>query len=151
LSDAVSYTTVDPEGRLEILFRPEDLTLATQREELDVPILGQGVIEELLFLGPIQRVRLRLQPLPGTWPLPPEYGESGVPIQVARIPRSDKHLEYQVGQQVWVGINNFHILPRVPLRLLLCAGEHANLDLLMGFGMMLARATGGPLTALAVS
>src|SRR5581483_9811149 len=131
LSDAVSYTTVDPEGRLEVLFRPEDLTLAVKREELTIPVLGQGTVEQVLFLGTLQRLRLRLQPLPGTWVLPPEFGESGVPIQVARIPRSDGHLDFQVGQQVWVGINNFHILPRVPLRLLLATDESANFEALL--------------------
>ena len=151
LSDAVSYTTVDPEGRLEVLFRPEDLTLATEREELTVPVLGQGVVEEVLLLGTLQRVRLRLQPLPGTWRLPMEYGESGVPIQVSRIPRHDRHLDFQIGQQVWVGINNFHILPRVPIRLLLCVEDQPQLDPFFNFGTMLAHATGGPVTALAVA
>lgn len=148
LSDAVSYTTVDPEGRLEVLFRPEDLTLATERDELTIPVLGQGTVEEVLFLGTLQRVRLRLQPLPGTWVLPPEFGESGVPIQVARIPRSDGHLDFGVGQQVWVGINNFHILPRVPMRLLLAADENADSDALLQYGAMLANVTGGPVTVL---
>lgn len=151
LSDAVSYTTVDPEGRLEVLFRPEDLALAASPEELNMPILGQGVIEEVLFLGTLQRLRLRLQPLPGSWRLPPDYGESGVPVQVARIPRNDKHLDFVSGQQVWVGINNFHILPRVPIRLLLCIDEPSSLEPLSNFAAMLARATGGPVTALVVT
>jgi sulfate transport system ATP-binding protein len=151
LADAASPTTTDPEGRLEVLFRPEDLTLAVKREELDIPVLGQGVIGEVLFLGTLQRVRLRLQPLPGTWHLPMEYGESGVPIQVARIPRSDGHLDFEVGQTVWVGINNFHVLPRIPMRLLLCADENMNLDALFQFGASLARATDGPVTVLGLA
>src|SRR5919199_1590681 len=137
LSDAAAQTTLDPEGRLEVLFRPEDLTLATERDELETPVLGQGVIEEVLFLGTLERIRLRLQPLPGTWPLPTGYGETGVPIQVLRIPRSNGHLDFQVGQHVWVGINNFHVLPRVPLRLLLCADENGNLEALYKFGASL--------------
>ncbi len=137
---------MDPEGRLEVLFRPEDLTLAVKREELTIPVLGQGTVEQVLFLGTLQRLRLRLQPLPGTWVLPPEFGESGVPIQVARIPRSDGHLDLQVGQQVWVGINNFHILPRVPLRLLLATDESANFEALLQYGAMLAQITSGPVT-----
>src|SRR5919199_846095 len=151
LSDAAAQTTLDPEGRLEVLFRPEDLTLALERDALDTPVLGQGIIEEVLFLGTLERIRLRLQPLPGTWPLPTGYGETGVPIQIARIPRSNGHLDFQVGQKVWVGINNFHVLPRVPLRLLLCADEHSNLDVLYQFSASLARATSGPVTLLAVA
>lgn len=151
LSDAASYTTVDPEGRLEVLFRPEDLTLATRSEELSIPLLGQGVVEQVLFLGSLQRLLLRLQPLPNTWRLPAEFGETGVPIQVTRIPRSDGHLDFQVGEQVWVGINNFHILPRIPMRLLIGADEHAHLDELLAYGAMLARATSGPLTVVAAA
>lgn len=151
LSEAASFTTVDPEGRLEVLFRPEDLMLATDREGLTIPVLGQGVVEEVLFLGTLQRLRLRLQPLPDTWRLPAEFGETGVPIQVARIPRSDGHLDFQVGQQVWVGINNFHILPRIPMRVLIGADEHSNLEELLSYGEMLARATSGPVTVVAAA
>lgn len=151
LSEAVSYTTVDPEGRLEVLFRPEDLTLATKREELTIPVLGQGLVEEVLFLGTMQRLRLRLQPLPNTWRLPADFGETGVPIQVARVPRSDGHLDFQVGDQVWVGINNFHILPRIPLRVLIGIDEHSNLDELLNYGAMLARVTSGPVTIAAAA
>lgn len=151
LSAAASYTTVDPEGRLEVLFRPEDLTLATAREELTIPVLGQGLIEQVLFLGTLQRLRLRLQPLPNTWRLPAEFGETGLPIQVARVPRSDGHLDFQVGQQVWVGINNFHILPRIPMRVLLGLDEHTNAGELLSYGAMLARATSGPITVVAAA
>lgn len=152
LSEAASYTTVDPEGRLEVLFRPEDLTLAVEREDLKkFPVLGQGLVEEVLFLGTMQRLRLRLQPLPNTWRLPAEFGETGVPIQVARIPRSDGHLDFQVGQQVWVGINNFHILPRIPLRVVVGLDEHSHLEELLNYAMMLAHATSGPLTLVAAA
>lgn len=151
LSDAASYTTVDPEGRLEVLFRPEDLTLATKREELTIPVLGQGTVEQVLFLGTLQRLYLRLQPLPGTWHLPPEFGETGVPIQVARIPRSDGHLDFQTGQQVWVGINNFHILPRIPMRLMIGPDEASNAEALLKYSAMLARATGGSVTVVAAA
>ncbi len=151
LSEAASYTTVDPEGRLEVLFRPEDLTLATEREELTIPVLGQGTVEEVQFLGTLQRLRLRLQPLPNTWRLPAEFGETGVPISVARIPRSDGHLDFQVGQQVWVGINNFHVLPRIPMRVLIGMDENTNLEELVSYGAMLTRATGGPLTVVATA
>lgn len=151
LSDAASYTTVDPEGRLEVLFRPEDLTLATKPEELTIPVLGQGTVEQVSFLGTLQRLRLRLQPLPGTWHLPPEFGETGVPIQVARIPRSDGHLDFQPGQQVWVGINNFHILPRIPMRLLIGLDETSYVEAVLKYSAMLARATGGPVTVVAAA
>ncbi|MGB8645903.1 MAG: ATP-binding cassette domain-containing protein [Anaerolineae bacterium] len=151
LADAASPATPDPEGRLEVLFRPEDLTLATKREELDMPVLGQGTIHEVLFLGTMQRIRLHLQPLPGTWPLPMEYGETGVPIQIARVPRSDGHLDFQIGQTVWVGINNFHVLPRIPMRLLVVADDSSSAEYFYRFCTTLAHATDGPVTILGIA
>ncbi|MGE5139022.1 MAG: ATP-binding cassette domain-containing protein [Rudaea sp.] len=151
LADAASPTTPDPEGRLEVLFRPEDLTVATKREELEnVPVLGEGTIDEVLFLGTLQRIRLHLQPLPGTWPLPMEYGETGVPVLVSRIPRSDGHLDFAVGEKVWVGIKNFHVLPRIPLRLLVLAEDGPSAASYYRFCASLAAATDGPVTVLAV-
>ncbi len=126
LPSAEPGTRFDAEGRAEVLFRPEDLVLAVDRATLAGPALGVGVIEEMLFLGTLQRVRVRLDPLPGTWPLPVRYGQEGVLLDVVVLSRPSGPETVEVGQTVWVGIKHYHILPRPGFRLLLCANDRAD-------------------------
>ena len=56
------------EQRVQVLFRPEDVVLAAQPEVLAVPQLGYGVVEQTVFSGSFERLRLRLPPFPGVRP-----------------------------------------------------------------------------------
>ncbi|MFN8485180.1 MAG: ATP-binding cassette domain-containing protein [Anaerolineae bacterium] len=135
----------DAEGRAEVLFRPEDLTLAAAREVLEGQALGVGVVEEILFLGTLQRVCVRLDPLPGTWPLPVRYGQEGVLLDVAVLSRPGGAEAVEVGQTVWVGIKHYHILPRPGFRLLLCAHD-AETDASTSLATWLGSAMGAEVT-----
>jgi len=141
---------LDAEGRAEVLFRPEDLALARERSGLDGPVLGAGVVEQVTFLGALRHVRVRLDPLPGTWPLPLRYGEEGVALTVALLSGMNGTEELQVGQTVWVGIKRFHVLPRIALRLLICSDGLAEAEHVLHLGARLSKDTGGSATVLTV-
>ncbi len=136
----------DAEGRAEVLFRPEDLTLAADRAALEGQALGVGVVEDILFLGTLQRVRVRLDPLPGTWPLPVRYGQEGVLLDVAVLSQPGGAGAVEVGQSVWVGIKHYHILPRPGFRLLLCAHAGATADASASLAAWLGSAMGAEVT-----
>ncbi len=151
---ALPYPTalaqLDAEGRAEVLFRPEDLTIAADRNALDGPALGPGVVEQVTFLGALQRVRVRLDPLPGTWPLPMRYGQEGVVLDVAVLSSTNGTADVRVGQTVWVGIKHFHVLPRIALRLLVCTDGSAGAEDALQLGARLGKDTGGAMTVLVV-
>lgn len=141
---------VDAEGRAEVLFRPEDLTLAPEQSRLNEPVLGAGVVEQVTFLGPLRHVRVRLDPLPGTWPLPLRYGEEGIPLTVALLSGANGTDDIQVGQTVWVGIRRFHVLPRIALRLLIVTDGSAEAEHGLHLAARLGQDTGGSATVLAM-
>src|SRR5258707_2846212 len=66
--------------RVQVLFRPEDVTLALQDEALDAPQLGKGEIEQSMFSGSVERLRVRLPAIPGVRPIAPPvaFGENAL-------------------------------------------------------------------------
>jgi sulfate transport system ATP-binding protein len=134
-----------------VLFRPEDVLLAADPVDLPGPVLGEGLIEESLFLGPVQRVRVRLQALPGTWPLSVEFGEAGLGLQVALLSAAGDTPPLAVGQRMWVGFRAYHCLPRTVLRLVVAIHDASAAASAVRLGAVLARGTGGPATLLAVA
>ena len=132
-----------------VLLRPEDLSLASRREDLSLPALGQGTIEEVLELGASQRVRLRLETQPGVFPLARDYGEAGLPLRASRPSGAAPPLT--AGEKIWVGAKAWRILERAPRHFLLVhdgtgAGEEA-----ARLGMRIAGAMGATVCLLPVA
>ncbi len=139
-----------PDGQVAVLLRPEALKVATNREQLSSPLLGKGTVEEVDFLGALQRVHVRLQPLPGIRSLAARYGEGEVTLQVAQLSGEPEPTRFEVGQPVWVGIQAFHLMPRVAPSLLLCVTEGWDDAALHRAGRLLPSLSSGPVTVLAV-
>jgi sulfate/thiosulfate transport system ATP-binding protein len=57
--------------RVQVLFRPEDVVLASDPDALAAPPLARARWSRWCFPGPIERLRLRLPPLPGVRPIAP--------------------------------------------------------------------------------
>jgi sulfate transport system ATP-binding protein len=105
-------------GSWAVLFRPEDLTIARERGELSEPALGEGTAEEFREKGSSRQVLVRLEPLAGVWPLKREYGEAGLTL-VVTVPSERERRAPAIGEKTWVGARGYHLLPRLPWRLLL--------------------------------
>lgn len=96
----------------QVLFRPEDVTLASNESALSGTSLGQGIIERVTFAGTLERVRVGLTPIAGVRPLTPVPldGEQVIPITVARTQQQSQAFPLSVGDMVWVGVQRIHPL-----------------------------------------
>jgi len=112
-------------GSWAVLFRPEDLTVARERGELAVPALGEGTVEEIREKGSLRQVLVRLEPIAGIWPLKREYGEAGLTLIVTLPSESEGRAAPTTGEKTWVGARGYHLLPRIPWRLLLVLDDTA--------------------------
>ena len=112
-------------GSWAVLFRPEDLTVARERGELAVPALGEGTVEEIREKGSSRQVLVRLEPIAGIWPLKREYGEAGLTLIVTLPSESEGRAAPTTGEKTWVGARGYHLLPRIPWRLLLVLDDTA--------------------------
>jgi nucleotide-binding universal stress UspA family protein len=128
------------EERWAVLFRPEQLTVAARREELSDPALGEGVVEEVRDLGALRRLRVRLEGVPGAFPLGKDFGESGLPLGVL-LPTAAEG-SFRVGERVWVGARGHHVLPQQMRRLLVLADATSQGRQTLTLGTLLARGMG---------
>lgn len=112
---------VGNDQRVQVLFRPEDVALASSPQALECPQLGQGEVEESTFAGSFERLRLRLPPIPGVRPISPpvSFGGGSVFVEAARSQDQANRLPLQPGDKVWVGVRRVHALAHPGLNFLI--------------------------------
>jgi sulfate/thiosulfate transport system ATP-binding protein len=106
-------TPGEPEQEVVAVARPEEVEVAAAREELGSRYLGRGVIDEVMFTGALERLRVRLAD-GADGPLllmAGAEGEENGALQVTRTPASQRDLELRPGQRVAVGVRRVHVLP----------------------------------------
>src|SRR6476619_8265084 len=98
--------------RVQVLFRPEDVTLTLPDEALDAPQLGTGEIEGSTFSGSVERLRVRMPAIPGVRPIatPVAFGEDAVLIEAARTQDVARRFPLAPGDHVNVGVRRIHAL-----------------------------------------
>ena len=134
-------------GSWAVLFRPEDLVLTPRREALSAPVLGEGTVEEVREKGASRQLLVRLEPLPGVWPLKREFGEAGLALLVS-LPSDREGSTPAIGEKRWVGAREYHLLPRLPWRLLLLVDDTARSAYAAALCERVAVAAGARLTVL---
>lgn len=127
--------------RVQVLFRPEDVALARSQEALATPSLGQGLVEQVVFSGAHQRLRLRLPPLPGVRPIAPPvaFGDDTILIEALRGQEDADRFPVQPGDRVWVGVRQIHALEHPGLNFLLLTDGSAQSHAALVLGGHLAR------------
>ncbi len=129
------------EQRVQVLFRPEDVDLAVDPATLPAPLLGQGVIEQVVFSGAFERLRLRLPPLPGVRPIAPPvaFGDDTILVEATRQQDQVEALPLAAGDRVWVGVRHIHALAHPGLNFLLLTDGSAQAQAGLALGGQLAR------------
>ena len=109
---AKDATRLSTDGRVQVLFRPEDIALAGSREELDGTSLGEGTVTTIGFNGPTERIRLELPSIPGVRAIAPAvpFGSQKILIEATRPPEQAAALPLEMNQKTWVGIRRLHAL-----------------------------------------
>jgi sulfate transport system ATP-binding protein len=111
-------------GRVQVLFRPEDVAVKDSPDALDWPLLGEAIVEEASFFGSVERLRLRIPELKGVRMIdpPPVFGEEGIVVEASRSQHQARRYPLAQGDWAWVGLRRIHALPHPGLRLLAAAG-----------------------------
>jgi ABC-type Fe3+/spermidine/putrescine transport system ATPase subunit len=109
---------------VKVVFRPEDVALNFEAPLLNTRHhLGHGVVEGVSYIGPIERLVVRLTfSSQAPRPAPRETGEAsevyvgGLPITVSRTKWEAGDMELSPGDDVMVGLKGYRLLPHYPLR-----------------------------------
>jgi sulfate transport system ATP-binding protein len=137
-------------GRVQVLFRPEDVAVKDAPDALEWPLLGRAVVEENAFFGSIERLRLRIPELKGVRMIdpPPVFGEEGIVVEASRSQHQARRYPLAQGDSAWVGLRRIHALPHPGLRLLAVAGGDAGDGLAIAHAVRLAERADARLTVL---
>lgn len=93
------------------VLRPEEVELANTARSLRSNAVGHGEVEEILFSGAVERLRVRMA-ADGPVPVAPDVeGRSGSLLEVSRTIPEQRDFPVVRGQRVAVGARRVHVLP----------------------------------------
>jgi sulfate transport system ATP-binding protein len=95
------------------VLRPEEVQLSAEENLTQSNYVGHGTIEEVLFGGAVERLRVRMA---SDGPVPAAPGRDGAPelgslLEVSRTLPEQRDFPVSVGQSVAVGARRIHVLP----------------------------------------
>jgi sulfate transport system ATP-binding protein len=119
----IPSTTLDlaSSDRAQVLFRPEDVDLAQDIDELTSSLLGRGQIIAKEFKGTHEHLRVALPAIQGVRSISPTvpYGNPGFIMEVNRSPEQSAALPLDVGADAVVGVRRMHVLSHPGMNFLL--------------------------------
>jgi sulfate transport system ATP-binding protein len=138
------------EGRVQVLFRPEDVSLAPDVETLAGDLLARCEIEECTFAGSFEQLRLRMPAVLGSRPLAPRvpFGDSSVVVEAVRSPDEASRYPLEAGDSVWVGVRRVHALSHPGMSFLVATDGSPHAQSALDLGGQIARQAHGRVTLL---
>ena len=115
-NSAVSATAAGPlhgarEHEVVAVVRPEEVEVAATRESLSASYLTRGSVEEILFTGALERMRIRIEDAQDAAPLSTANGAGNAILEVTRTQHEQRAFHITTGQDVVVGVRRIHVLP----------------------------------------
>ena len=99
------------EHEVVAVVRPEEIELAVSRDMLGSRYLAQGIVEEMVFTGALERLRVRVNHRSGEAQLATQISSSGAFVEVTRTQHEQRALPVKPGQSVVIGVRSVHVLP----------------------------------------
>jgi len=111
----------DQVSRVQVLFRPEDIDLAPTKEKLTGRPLGAGRVEDALFTGGFERLRLSLPPIAGVRAIAPRasFGGDFFEVEASRSVGEALLFPLSPGDKAWIGVRQIHALTHPGLSFLI--------------------------------
>src|SRR5688572_8452742 len=102
-----------PVYEIVTVLRPEEVELASGRKELKATFVGHALVEEVLFGGAVERLRVRMQDRGTVASAVKNAAASadGTLIEVTRTLPEKRLLPVTPGQRVALGARRIHVLP----------------------------------------
>jgi sulfate transport system ATP-binding protein len=112
------------EHEVVAVVRPEEVEVAATREGLASGYLARGAVEEIVFTGALERMRIRLANGADGPALAYANGD-GAFLEVTRTQHEQRAFQVAPGQQVEIGVRRVHVLPTPLSSFTVCARTEA--------------------------
>jgi sulfate transport system ATP-binding protein len=116
---------VGREHEVVAVLRPEEVELAATREQLTSNYIARGAVEEIVFTGALERLRVRLLDEPCAAQLLGASTTSEARLEVTRTQPERRELPLRAGAQIALGARRLHVLPTPLSSFLACAATEA--------------------------
>ncbi|HET9389887.1 MAG TPA: ABC transporter ATP-binding protein [Steroidobacteraceae bacterium] len=100
----------DREHEVVAVVRPEEIEIAPARDRLASSYLTQGEVQELLFTGALERIRIRIDEGAEGAGISSD-GSGSALLEATRTQHEQRAFRIRPGQQVIVGVRRIHVLP----------------------------------------
>jgi sulfate transport system ATP-binding protein len=112
------------EHEVVAVLRPEEVELAPTRDNLRTNYIGHGVVEELVFTGALERMRVRLTTSVADAQLPGGADASTAALlEITRAQHEQRGFPVVHGQSVAIGVRRIHVLPTPLSSYTACASD----------------------------
>jgi sulfate transport system ATP-binding protein len=112
---------VGREHEVVAVLRPEEVELAASREQLVSNFIARGAVEEIVFTGALERLRVRLLDEPSAAQLLGSGAAAEARLEVTRTQHERRSLPLHTGTQIALGARRLHVLPTPISSFLACA------------------------------
>ena len=113
------------EHEVVAVVRPEEIEVAPTREALTSGYLARGAVDEILFTGALERMRIRLEGGPEALTLAYSNGDGSPYLEVTRTQHEQRAFQVTHGQTVAIGVRRVHVLPTPLSSFTVCAPNEA--------------------------
>lgn len=131
------------EHEVVAVLRPEEIELAPTRDNLHVNYMAHGVVDEMVFTGALERLRVRLTSptVEAQLATPTDDAAGSAVLEVTRTQHEQRGFPVVLGQAVALGVRRIHVLPTPLSSYTACAAEPAAAERLMGHPFLSELAT----------
>ena len=129
------------EHEVVAVLRPEEVELAPSREALNGSYLAAGRVDEIVFTGALERMRVRLTHGSEEVQLARANGEEGDFLEVTRTQPEQRAFQVQLGQNVSIGVRRIHVLPTPLSSFTACAATEPEVERLSRQPLLVELAT----------
>jgi sulfate transport system ATP-binding protein len=129
-------TPVDAEGaeplqagrehEVVAVLRPEEVEIAATRDGLSSNYIARAAVEEIVFTGALERLRVRLLDEPSAAQLLGSSVEGDARLEITRTQHDRRGLPLAQGAQIAVGARRLHVLPTPLSSFLACGATEAD-------------------------
>jgi sulfate/thiosulfate transport system ATP-binding protein len=114
------------EHEVVAVLRPEEVEIASVREQLTSNYIARGAVEEIVFTGALERLRVRLLDEPCAAQLLGPSGNGDARLEITRTQPERRTLPLSPGAQIAIGARRLHVLPTPLSSFLACGATEAD-------------------------
>lgn len=140
-SETVGGAPSEREHEVVAVLRPEEIELAPVRDALEASYLAAGAVEELVFTGALERLRVRLVNGSADVQLARPESDNGAYLEVTRTQPEQRAFQVTIGQKVAIGVRRIHVLPTPLSSFTACAADEAEAERLSQHPLLVQLAT----------